>query len=265
MSNKKVIEISKELLLSSEQMVAPFGDGNDDAIKNHAKERSQSEKGYEKMCKSCTAKMPESMKEFIEDDFVMEDEPHYCNWCNFIRTTEIDELVMENIRKESAAKRKNNVDYEDDGADAIWELEESGAFSDEGIMPGCHYRNWDYECEMVSIAKEFADMKFVGNLLRIAREKFGMTKENLASELDIPESFITDLEDGQYISRHGDVDIRSITPIAEPVVVNTSVVKEEREWWQGVSDDAIVERIADYLKNPNKQIEEKGSSSTLPF
>lgn len=258
MNNKKDNGLSELLPFITEGVVAPFGDNFDGEIANDTNEVCRCEKGYENLCKNCKGKIPESMKKFISSDFGDLDEVYYCNWCDFIRATEIDELVMENIRKKSVAQRKDYDDYEDDGADAMWELEYAGAFSDEGIMPGCHSGNWDYEYETESIAKEFEDMEFVGNLLRIAREKIGMTKEEVANKLDIPESFVTDLEEGQYISRYGKSDNKAVMPVANPIVVpitvDVSTVEcKEKEWWHNLSDDQIAYKLADFLVDPNQE------------
>lgn len=262
MNKKNDNEFIGMIPFSTEGMVAPFGDNFDDEIANNKREVCRCEKGYEKLCKECRVNTPEAMKGFISSDYCDLDEIYYCNWCEFIRAAEIDDLVMEYIRKKSAAKRKYTDNYENDGADAMWELEDAGAFSDEGIMLGCHSGNSDYEFEMESICKEFEDMAFVGNLLRIAREKVGMTKEEIANKLDIPESFVTDLEDGQYISRYGESDNKSIMPIVTPVVVtvanDASIMKcEEKKWWKDLSDDQIANVIADFIVDPNSDTNEK--------
>lgn len=227
---------------------APFGDD----IENTADSTEcKCEKGYKKLCKGCIRNTPESMKSFIDEEVNHNDEIYYCFWCDFIQSTGIDESIMK--QKADAAKPANHNDHEEEGSgsDAMWELEDAGAFSDEGIMPGCHSQDWEYEMEAREIAKEFKDMEFVGNLLKTAREKLQISSEELARRLKIPGSFIIDLESGQYINRHGDINIDHIMPAAVPIDCDNSYEKKKvkREWWQDCDDSAIREKIADYLSH----------------
>lgn len=185
---------------------APFGDGVEE-FPFGRNESYRSEKGYEKVCKGCSGVMSEAMKDIIPDGVWAVDEIFYCHWCDFIQTTGIDDLLV--------AKDKNIVseedeyeEYEDDGMDGLWELEDAGAFSDEGIMPGCHSGCWDYESEINDIEQEFKDMAFVGKCIKVAREKAGLSIEELANRMDMPESFITDIENGDYIKNCSDGIIR---------------------------------------------------------
>ena len=159
----------------------------------------------------------------------------------------------------------------------MWELEDAGAFSDEGIMPGCHSRDWEYESEVKGIMQEFRDMAFVGQCIKLAREKAGVSAEVLARGLEIPESFIDDIENGEYISRYGeksvDSSLLSIIPIPVPEPVGDSErdqTKRERTWWQDCSDDSIKEKVADYLCNvfnlcTNKKCDENVPSKVSEF
>lgn len=210
----------------------------------------QRETGYMKLCKNCKSVTPESVKEFVADDVSMYDEPYYCYWCEFIRNTDIDDqLMME--EKKAALKEKVNYNDEDDGSDAMWELEDSGAFSDEGIMPGCHSRDWELEYEAKSTMQEFRDMVFIGKCIRLAREKSGMEAKVLADRLKMPESFINEIENGVYINRDGDKPAEplpeSVMPVHAAMPVKGDTKKEERAWWQGCSDDEIRKKAADYL------------------
>lgn len=201
---------------------------------------------FEMLCKGCKKNTPESMKSFIDEDVSCEDEVYYCFWCNFIQSTGIDESIMKQKADSAKATRHGDYEVEDDGSYAMWELEDTGAFSDEGIMPGCHSRDWEYESEARGIAKEFADMEFVGMLLKTAREKIQLSTEELAKRVNLPESFIHDVELGQYINRYGNMSV-----MPEPVPVLEKIYDEKkdekREWWQDYSDSQISEKIADYL------------------
>lgn len=227
---------------------APFGD--EIGIVNEMSNDCKCEKGYRRFCKECKKGTPESMKGFIDENAREEDEIYYCFWCDFIQSSGIDESIVSQQRDAAQAMKHNDYDMEDDGSDAMWELEEVGAFSDEGIMPGCHSRDWEYEMESREIAKEFEDMEFVGSLLKNAREKIQLSVEEMARRLKVPETFINDIESGQYINRHGDAYFISDIPVAAsgPVsAVSADKHEVKREWWHGCSDLEITEKIADYL------------------
>ena len=228
--------------------VAPFGDGI--GIVNEMSNDCKCEKGYRRFCKECKKDTPESMKGFIDENACDEDELYYCFWCDFIQSTGIDEDIAKQLKK--AAEKTKHIDYEEDGEAfvAMWDLEDGGAFSDEGIMPGCHSGYWDYEMEIREFAKEFEDMEFVGSLLKNAREKIQLSVEEMARRLKVPETFINDIESGQYINRHGDADFISDIPVAVsgPVsAVSADKHEVKREWWHGCSDSEIREKIANYL------------------
>lgn len=239
-----------------------FDDLNDPLYENVKRE-----KGYEKLCKGCSAVTPEAMKFFIADEFDAYDEVYYCQWCNFIQATGIDDLLV--VKKEENSEAEDyEEDYEDDGMDALWELEDAGAFSDEGIMPGCHSNDWYYDSEVRGIMQEFKDMAFVGECIQLAREKAGLSVEALANELEIPESFIHDIEQGEYISRYGNSASMEpalpVSVVAVPVPVKESeCTKEETErpWWQDCNDDRIKEKIADYISTGRKPIKSQTCGS----
>ena len=210
------------------------------------------EKGYERFCKGCRTATPEAMKDFIADDAGDYDELFYCRWCDFIRTTGIDDILVSKDETLSDEKYDDEeYDEEDDGADALWELEDAGAFSDEGIMPGCHSGNWDYESEIKDIMQEFADMAFIGQCIKLAREKAGLSIEALANRLEMPESFIEDIENGEYIDRYGKGESSPfIMPIPVPTPIENSEcdpIKEEEAWWKSCNSDSIKDKVADYL------------------
>ena len=72
----------------------------------------------------------------------------------------------------------------------------------------------------------------------------------MARRLKVPETFINDIESGQYINRHGDAYFISDIPVAAsgPVsAVSADKHEVKREWWHGCSDLEITEKIADYL------------------
>ena len=231
---------------------APFGDGTElNPYVWYDECNYKREKGYEKLCKGCGAVTPEAVKEFIDEDFCLEDEPHYCYWCNFIQETGIDNLLVE-YQKEKAAKKVVKYSEVDEALGALWDLEDAGAFADEGIMPGCHSNNWDYKFESESIAKEFEDMAFVGQCIKLAREKAGVSTEILADKLQIPEHFIHEIENGEYINFYSDKSSSLSLGVAMPVPVVTSAehsncIETQREWWQGCGDYVIKEKIAGYL------------------
>jgi len=207
-----------------------------------------SKNGCEKLCKGCKKITPEAMKSFIDEDVSYEDEIYYCFWCDFIRSTGIDESIMKQKADSAKTTRHSDYEVENDDFDAMWELEDIGAFSDEGIMPGCHSRDWEYERETRKIAKEIADRELVGMLLKTAREKIQLSTEELAKRVKLPESFIYDLELGQYINRYESINMNVMPkPVSVLETIYDEKKDEKREWWQDYSDLQISEKIADYL------------------
>ena len=233
-------------------VTAPFGDGTElNPYEWHDECNCKREKGYEKLCKGCSAITPEAMKDFIPDEVMWCDEHYYCEWCDFIQVTGIDKILVE-YQKEKASKKVVRCQEEDDGLGALWDLEDAGAFADEGIMPGCHSNDWDYKYEFESIEREFADMAFVGQCIKLAREKVGVSMESLADKLQIPEHFIHNIENGEYINFYGDklsnLSLGSAIPVPViPSAENSICIETQKKWWQGCSDYTIKEKIADYL------------------
>lgn len=265
--------------LSGTGEVAPFGNETEEELLRYKELSSKPrEKGYEKLCKGCN--VPESMKSFIDDDIYYGDEVYYCFWCDFIKTTEIDELLVAQGNKTLSNKNDKKIDYdEEDGLDALWELEDSGAFSDEGIMPGCHSCDWEYEYEAREVMNEFRHMAFVGNFIKTAREKAGLSVELLAKQLSMPESILEDIEKGEYINRSGNKDKGNLimvppTPVKE---CDLSKMSRKREWWEDCSDYGIKEKVADFLcdvikpeikkmrEEKIRQIEAANGDEILPF
>lgn len=256
-----------------ENVELPFGNEEVDSMVKEMNINTQCEKGDCKLCRDCKAVTPESMKYFICDEVSMEEENFYCNWCEFIRTTGIDSAVIESINHERE-KRTDSLDideYEDDGYAAMRELEDSGAFSDEGIMPGCHSNDWEYESEMRAISQEFEDMAFVGKCIRMAREKVGLAIEDISIEFDLPESIIRNIEKGEYIDYNEAksyednviyVSVKSITPVAVSAPVDNKVSGERYKaipWWDNLGEWTMREKLADYLReiiNPRKSKEQ---------
>lgn len=192
---------------------APFGD--EIGIVNEMSNDCKCEKGYRRFCKECKKSTPESMKGFIDENAREEDEIYYCFWCDFIQSSGIDESIVSQQRDAAQAMKHN-----------------------------------DYDMEAREIAKEFEGMEFVGSLLKNAREKIQLSVEEMARRLKVPETFINDIESGQYINRHGDAYFISDIPVAAsgPVsAVSADKHEVKREWWHGCSDLEITEKIADYL------------------
>ena len=99
-------------------------------------------------------------------------------------------------------------------------------------------------------------MAFVGNCIKLAREKAGLSREVLAESVKLPKSFLEDIESGEYINRNGE--------------------KSADAWWKDCGDGSIKEKVAEYLccaLNPNaakkseKNAQLKGTDSEdlLPF
>lgn len=205
---------------------------------------------YKEICgDGCQNEMPDVLKERITNRVSPEDSGYYCALCEFIRKTGISEQLSEEMKKTNDA-HSEITDYEE-GLDAIVELEDSGAFSDEGLMPGCHSYHSRYDSEIEGINKEFEEMEFEGKCIYLARKKTGIKKEELAKQLELPEELIDHIENGQYVKYGGSIEISSITPV--PVPCNDSFEKNEtkeiKKWWEKASDEEVKEKVMAYLMN----------------
>lgn len=203
---------------------------------------------FEKFCSGCNCSMPEGMKDFLKNRYYLDNKEYYCFWCKFIRKTGISDLIVEENRKRSYESRYNE-ENEDFGA--MRDLEDFGAFSDEGIMPGCHSGSWMFESEIESMNQEFEDLQFAGQCIKCSREKIGLYAEELAIKLYMPKSFIENIENGEYIKRYTirfmpnpkiDWDISGFGKDDE-----RKEVDKDKKWWENQSDNAIIEKVANYL------------------
>lgn len=204
------------------------------------------------ICKNCPHKIPDVLKERMPGNECMEDEYYYCQLCGFIRSTGIAELLYEEEHKPKMETLK--PDYIDDEAlVTMWMLEDEGAFSDEGIMEGCHSGYFDSKCEVEDIIAEFEEMAFVGKCIRLARERMGITKEEFAKRLQLPVSIINNLEMGEYINYDIDREFKEniIVEHIYPVKIADNITEKkevtEENWWKFAKDYEIKDEVMGYL------------------
>ena len=77
---------------------------------------------------------------------------------------------------------------------ALEELENYGAFSDEGIMPGCHSKYDDYD---IGVKPQYYEwLQEVGHCITLLRGMYDMTLEKFAEDVNISEDIVERIENG---------------------------------------------------------------------
>lgn len=203
----------------------------------------------------CT-KRPEVIGRIIPTAFGDEEECFICGWCQFVRDFGMEDNLEDIESKTIAKPMKNNTydeydAYEDEYLDNLYgleDLEDYGAFSDEGIMPGCHS---DYAFSEFGNLEEFCRnyqecenmRKFFGGVIAFARESLGLSVECLAEETSLPKYIIENIEAGEADIKVE--DMTSITPVS--LACASDVPKRKRLWWEDKGETEIEEVVKNYL------------------
>ena len=139
---------------------------------------------------NCKTMRPKEIETIIPKGFSEEDEFYVCNWCRFIRKFGMVDALADIEKEISDETEVDDVEYEEwENMQGLRDLEDWGAFSDEGIMPGCHS---DYYCEFdLEEYKEYERMRqFFGGVFKYARESVGLSTKKLAECMKLPEYII---------------------------------------------------------------------------
>ena len=154
-------------------------------------------------CKKCTNELPQLMDADLTE------------WYQLVNVTETVCGIKENVSRlpERVIEKKPVLSdaeiemIESEGT--LRELEDEGAFSDEGIMPGCHSYFSVYEDQ--GIVWHFKCLKEIGSCVSYLRDIYDFTTEDLAKKLCIPEYVIVNIENGEedYWNKHDDEEIRN--------------------------------------------------------
>ncbi len=151
--------------------------------------------------------------------FITDEEDMMCEWCRLALKAGIDDIKL------FSEKEKQNNMYDDELETLYWmeDMEDWGAFSDEGIMPGCHSTLIDSSMEQYS-----KRIKEIGLLIKAVREKIGLSIAELAKAVDIPEYIEQNIENGEVYS------------------LGSNCV-ETKKWWENCDDYEIREEVWKYL------------------
>jgi hypothetical protein len=164
-----------------------------------------------------------------------------------------DKLNLENaladIEKEISDETEvDDVEYEEwENMQGLRDLEDWGAFSDEGIMPGCHS---DYYCGFdLEEYKEYERMRqFFGGVFKYARESVGLSTKKLAECMKLPEYIIENIENGEeYIKDKAKESVLTVSPILVEIPVTSANSVIEKQWWEELYDSDIERKILDFL------------------
>lgn len=141
-------------------------------------------------CSKCVDSIPGLMDDELEE------------WYRLINAADdildfshTDSAVFKSNMNNTTGLSDIDMEYQE-GEAALMELEDGGAFADEGIMPGCHsgWSGLDYELQ--SISRYFNELEEIGHIIGMLREAFKMTLEELEGRLGIPANVIESIERG---------------------------------------------------------------------
>lgn len=102
-------------------------------------------------------------------------------------------IILNGIVKEQEKKSDYEIEIEE-GMAALEELEDYGAFSDEGIMPGCHSEYNDYDIGVKP--KYYEWLQEVGHCITLLRGMYDMTLEKFSEDVNISKDIIEQIENG---------------------------------------------------------------------
>lgn len=205
---------------------------------------------------NCQKFQPKQIERITPTDCTDECETYICRWCKFIRDfgmTAYLENIEKEIFKDFAKKSSNDKDmYSDDECITMEDLENWGAFSDEGIMEGCH-SSFSIDAEMgENFSRDYEEYermrRFFGKTTTLAREYLNLSVKELAEYLKIPEYIIENLEAGEESIKYRQQKSSGIVhSIAVAVPVTTARKERDREWWEDKQDTEIEEKIQEFL------------------
>ena len=197
---------------------------------------------------NCKTMRPKEIETIIPQGFSEEGKFYVCNWCSFIRKFGMVDALADIEKGISDETEVDDVEYEEwENVKGLRDLEDWGAFSDEGIMPGCHS---DYYCEFdLEEYKEYERMRqFFGGVFKYARESVGLSNKKLAEFLDIPEYILENLESGEAdITYNQTATVVSVCPIPVATQVASDNQVNKRKWWEDLPDEVIEENIQCFL------------------
>lgn len=102
-------------------------------------------------------------------------------------------IILKGIVGEQEKKSDYEIEIEE-GMTALEELENYGAFSDEGIMPGCHSKYDDYD---IGVKPQYYEwLQEVGHCITLLRGMYDMTLEKFAEDVNISEDIVERIENG---------------------------------------------------------------------
>ena len=103
-------------------------------------------------------------------------------------------LWRELAQRDSLTKIYNSAACRDLINKFLEELENYGAFSDEGIMPGCHSKYDDYD---IGVKPQYYEwLQEVGYCITLLRGMYDMTLEKFAEDVNISEDIVERIENG---------------------------------------------------------------------
>lgn len=103
-------------------------------------------------------------------------------------------IIRNGIIKEQEKKSDYEIEIEE-GMAALYELEDYGAFSDEGIMPGCHSKYDD--CD-IAVEKNYAEWaNEVCRCITLLRGMYDMTLEKFSEDVNISKDIIEQIDNGR--------------------------------------------------------------------
>lgn len=197
---------------------------------------------------NCKTIRPKEIETIIPKGFSEEDEFYVCNWCRFIRKFGMVDALSDIEKEISGETEVDDVEYEEwENMQGLRDLEDWGAFSDEGIMPGCHS---DYYCGFdLEEYKEYERMRqFFGAVLKFARESVGLSTKKLAECMKLPEYIIENIENGEeYIKDKARESVLTVSPILVEIPVTSANSVIEKQWWEELYDSDIERKILDFL------------------
>lgn len=88
------------------------------------------------------------------------------------------------------------------------------------------------------LGEDLSEKEILGRLLRVGREKAGLSLEALSQYCEVPFEYIQRLEEGKYISR-------------------CNIKKYNNFWLENASDSEIIERIQEHIVYKLSEIDEK--------
>ena len=157
-------------------------------------------------CRKCVDSVPGLMDDELEE------------WYRLINAADdildfshTDSAVLKSNMNDTTELSDIDMEYLE-GEAALMELEDGGAFADEGIMPGCHSGWSGLDHELQSISRYFNELEEIGHIIGMLREAFKMTLEELAGKLCVPAYVIESIESGkeEYREKMEDSEVREL-------------------------------------------------------